>query len=72
MKEATGEGAMTVITISLVSLALILGATIIYTLLSNQRNRTNCENNGYEYANGVCKLPNGDCKKVNADGNCDD
>ena len=54
MKEAVGESAMTIITIILV--AAVLGALIyiISGLLSNQRDRANCENAGYEYNNGKC------------------
>lgn len=55
MKEAVGEGAMTVITIGLISLAIAMGVIIIATLLNNQRNRANCENAGYEYKDGACK-----------------
>lgn len=72
MKEAVGESAMTLITIALIAGALTAIAIIISVLLTNQKNRANCENNGYEYVGGVCKLPDGDCKKVNSDGICED
>lgn len=55
MKEAVGEGAMTVITIGLISLAIAMGVIIIATLLNNQSKRANCENAGYEYKDGACK-----------------
>ena len=71
MKEATGEGAMTVITISLISLALALGVIIIATALNNQRKRTNCENAGYYYENGACHKDNGDICNLNSDGECE-
>ena len=73
MKEATAEGAMTVVTIGLISLALALGTIIIYTLLSNQSKRNNCENAGYDYINGVCHLSDGStCKNINSEGICED
>lgn len=72
MKEAVGEGSMTVITIILVAGAIGAIAFIIGSLLGNQSRRANCENNGYEYTGGVCKLPDGDCRKVNSDGICED
>ena len=72
MKESVGEGAMTIITITLVAGTVVAIGFIINMLLSNQNVRANCENNGYEYVGGVCKLPDGDCKKVNSDGICED
>ena len=54
MKEAVGEGAMTVITIGLISLAIAMGVIIIATLLNNQNKRANCENAGYYYSNNKC------------------
>ena len=72
MKESVGESSLTIITIILVAGAVATIAGIISLLLTNQKNRANCENNGYEYVGGVCKLPDGDCKKVNSDGICED
>lgn len=59
MKEAVGEGAMTVITIGLISLAIAMGVIIIATLLNNQNKRANCENAGGQYSSGTCKDYNG-------------
>lgn len=72
MKEAVGESAMTLITIVLIAGALTAIGIIISVLLTNQKYRANCENNGYEYVGGVCKLPDRDCRKVNSDGICED
>lgn len=71
MKEATGEGAMTIITISLVSLALGLGAIIIYTVLDNQSTRTDCENAGYSYHDGKCHDDEGNVCSIQPDGVCE-
>lgn len=54
MKEAVGEGAMTIITITLVSATIGVLCWIIGTLLSNQNKRANCENAGYYYSNNKC------------------
>lgn len=54
MKEAVGESAMTIITIILVSVAVIAIGGIIGTLLKNQSKRANCENAGLNYNNGKC------------------
>ena len=62
MKEATGEGAMTVVTISLISLALALGVIIIATALNNQKKRTDCENAGYSYTGGKCMNGSQECQ----------
>lgn len=71
MKEATGEGAMTVVTIGLISLALGLGVIIIYTALNNQKERTDCENAGYSYSDGSCHNDLGRECKMNSDGECE-
>lgn len=70
MKEATGEGAMTVITIGLVSLALALGVIIIYTALNSQKKRTDCENAGYSYSEGSCRDEQGNPCTMNSNGEC--
>ena len=72
MKEAIGESSMTLITIVLVGATITALSVIIGFLIGNQSRRANCENNGYEYTGGVCKLPDGDCRKVNSDGICED
>ena len=72
MKEAVGESTMTLITIALIAGSLTAIGIIISVLLTNQSRRANCENAGYEYIGGVCKLPDGDCKNVSADGICED
>lgn len=72
MKEAIGESSMTLITIVLVGAVISTVGVLIGFLIGNQSRRANCENNGYQYEGGVCKLPDGDCKKVNSDGICED
>lgn len=72
MKEAVGESSMTLVTIVLVGAVITGVSTIIGFLIGNQSRRANCENNGYDYVGGVCKLPDGDCRKVNSDGICED
>lgn len=73
MKEAVGESAMTIITIILVSVAVIAIGGIIGTLLKNQSKRANCENAGYSYDGGVCYLSDGStCNNVNSEGVCED
>lgn len=54
MKEAVGESAMTIITIVLVAGAVGAAATIISVLLTNQKNRTACENSGAYWSGGKC------------------
>lgn len=72
MKETVGESSMTLITIVLVGATITALTAIIGFLIGNQSRRANCENNGYEFVEGVCKLPDGDCRKVNSDGICED
>lgn len=73
MKEAVGESAMTIITIILVSVAVVAIGGIIGTLLYNQKKRANCENAGYSYDGGTCYLSDGTtCKNINSEGTCED
>ena len=73
MKESVGEGAMTIITIVIVSGAIAGFTYIIYTLIDNQGRRANCENAGYSYDGGICYLSDGTtCKKINSEGTCED
>lgn len=58
MKEAVGESAMTIITISLVAGAVIAIGLIISTLLNNQSMRANCENSGGDFSGGECTYTN--------------
>ena len=71
MKEAVGESAMTIITISLVAGAVIAIGLIISTLLNNQSMRANCENAGYSYYNGSCHNDLGTECKITSDGECE-
>lgn len=71
MKESVGEGAMTVITIILVAGAIGAIAIIISNLLTNQSNRSKCENAGGNYKNGACVDYNGDaCSIIDDEYNC--
>lgn len=54
MKEAVGEGSMTLVTMLLVAGAIVLAAGIIGTLLANQKARTKCDNAGYTWTDGKC------------------
>ncbi len=54
MKEAVGETAMTIITITLVAATIGIIAVIIGGLLGNQKNRSRCENAGYVWTDGAC------------------
>lgn len=55
MKEAVGETSLTLITVVLVGAVITAASVVIGFLLTNQRNRANCENAGYEYKDGACK-----------------
>ena len=73
MKDSVGEGAMTIITIVIVSGAIAGFTYIIYNLLNNQNRRANCENAGYSYDGGTCYLSDGTtCKNINSEGTCED
>lgn len=71
MKEAVGESAMTIITITLIAGVIAALAVIITTLLSNQRKRANCENAGYSYYSGSCHNDLGQECNINSDGECE-
>lgn len=71
MKEAIGESSMTLITIVLVGAALSAIAVIVGFLLTNQSNRSKCENAGGNYKNGACVDYNGDaCSIIDDEYNC--
>ena len=55
MKEAVGEGSMTLVTIVLVGAAIAALTSIIGFLIGSQGRRASCENSGYSYSNGKCK-----------------
>lgn len=55
MKEAVGESSMTIITIVLVAGVVAAVATILSTLLGNQKNKTLCDDAGYYWVDGACQ-----------------
>ena len=61
MKEATGESAMTIITIVIISGTVATLSYIIFQLIVNQSKRANCENAGYSYTGGKCMNGTQEC-----------
>ena len=59
MKEATGESALTLITIVIVTASIGAVATIIAVLVGNQSKRAYCDDAGGYFSNGECKSPSG-------------
>ncbi len=70
MKEAVGESAMTIITITLIAGVIATLVVIMTTLLSNQSKRANCENAGYSYYDGSCHNDLGQKCTMDSDGAC--
>jgi hypothetical protein len=54
MKEATGEANMTVVTVILITAVVAIATPIVTTMMSNVKERSDCNNSGGYWSGGKC------------------